>query len=196
MDLLAARVALLFLLLVLGASGQAQTFTTLYKFTGGSDGAFPYAGVIPDQAGNLFGTTTNGGEADGYGCGVVYKLNTAGTETVLHSFTGYPSDGCAPYAPVVRDSAGNIYGTTAGGGSNYDGTVFKVDSTGKETVLYSFTGQSDGCWPYQGLVRDKAGNSYGTTYGQYSRLTVRRTLGFSTASPGTRQTAGPRSMDI
>jgi len=168
MDLLAARVALLFLLLVLGASGQAQTFTTLYKFTGGSDGAFPYAGLIQDQAGNLYGTASSGGDlncGDGYGCGVVYKLDTAGTETVLYSFIGYPSDGEAPQTPVVRDNAGNIYGTTASGGSTHDGTVFKVDSTGKETVLYSFTGQSDGCWPYQGLVRDKAGNSYGTTYG-------------------------------
>lgn len=156
-------------LVVLGlaALAQAQTFTTLYSFTGGSDGGNANAGVIQDRAGNLYGTTVAGGDLScnaPSGCGVVYKLNTAGTETVLHAFAGYPLDGAYPRTPVTRDSRGNIYGTAVGGGSYDYGAVFKIDTAGNEKVLYSFTGGSDGCDPYQGLVRDKAGNLYGTTW--------------------------------
>src|SRR5271157_5755669 len=86
------------------------------------------------------------------------------TESVLYSFTGYPGDGAIPYAGLVRDAQGNLYGTTSGGGASSAGTVFKVDTTGKETVLYSFTvGGQDGVLPYAGLVRDAQGNLYGTT---------------------------------
>ena len=99
-----------------------------------------------------------------YGCGVVYKLNTAGTETVLHDFAGHPLDGAYPKTPVTRDSIGNIYGIAVGGGSYDYGVVFKINTSGNESVLHSFTGGSDGCYPYQGLVRDKAGNLYGTTW--------------------------------
>jgi uncharacterized repeat protein (TIGR03803 family) len=142
---------------------QAQTFTTLYNFTGGSDGVDPVAGVIQDPAGNFYGTTEYGGYLNclsPQGCGVVYRLDTAGAEIVLHSFAG-PPDGMVPSAPVTRDKAGNIYGTT----TDHNGTIFKIDTAGNETVLYSFTGGSDGCNPYQGLIRDKAGNLYGTTAG-------------------------------
>ncbi|HXM20010.1 MAG TPA: choice-of-anchor tandem repeat GloVer-containing protein [Terriglobales bacterium] len=99
-----------------------------------------------------------------YGCGVLYKLDTAGTETVLHIFSGSP-DGVGPAAPLVRDKAGNMYGTTGGGGSVGYGTVFKIDTAGKETVLYNFTGGSDGCNPYQGLVVGQFGALYGTAFG-------------------------------
>jgi uncharacterized repeat protein (TIGR03803 family) len=134
--------------------------TVLYTFTGGTDGSNPYAGVIGDSAGNLYGTTLSGGAA---GYGVVYKLNAAGQETVLYAFTG-GSDGGNPYAGVIQDSSGNLYGTTEVGGGSNGGVVYSLDTTGNETVLYSFTGGNDGGYPYAGVVRDSAGNLYGTTY--------------------------------
>jgi uncharacterized repeat protein (TIGR03803 family) len=145
---------------------QAQTFTTLYSFTGASDGDGPFAGVFQDPAGNLYGTTVYGGDLDCFapaGCGVVYKVSPDGTESVLHSFSG--PDGQWPFTPVIHDNEGNIYGAIYNGGVNYYGAVFKIDTTGNETVLYNFTGGSDGCYPFQGLVRDEAGNLYGTTAG-------------------------------
>jgi uncharacterized repeat protein (TIGR03803 family) len=151
--------------LVLALLAQAQTFTTLYNFTGGSNGVYPYAGVIQDASGNLYSTAVGGGDPNcfaGYGCGVVYKLDTAGTETVLYTFTGVP-DGESPPTPLVQDKKGNTYGTTPLGGSSYLGTVFKIDAAGNETVLHSFTGESDGCNPYQGLVLGKSGTLFGTT---------------------------------
>jgi len=165
------RIVLAFtVLLLLGAWGQAQTFTTLYNFTGGSDGGVPFAGVIQDQAGNLYGATYYGGDLSCQppkGCGVVYEVSTAGTETVLHTFTGPPSDGAFPNAALVRDSNGNIYGTTWLGGSGCEpygcGTVFKIDTAETETVLYNFTGKSDGCNPSQGMILDGSGALFGTT---------------------------------
>lgn len=133
--------------------------TLLHSFTGGADGATPNAGLILDPAGNLYGTTYEGGASN---FGTVFKLDTAGTETVLLSFTG-GADGASPYAGLVLDGAGNLYGTTAGGGASNSGTVFKLDAAGTQTVLYSFTGGADGRFPYAGLVLDAAGNVYGTT---------------------------------
>jgi len=139
--------------------------TVLYNFcslAGCADGSGPSAGVIRDSAGNLYGTTSYGGSGSCYpGCGVVYKVNTAGHETVLHSFTG--GDGSSPSGGVVRDSAGNLYGTTFYGGTDNVGVVYKVDTAGNETVLYSFTGEADGGYPQGGVVRDSSGNLYGTT---------------------------------
>jgi uncharacterized repeat protein (TIGR03803 family) len=134
--------------------------TVLHSFTGGSDGGSPYAGVILDSAGNLYGTTFSGGSS-GY-AGVVYRLDPNGNETVLHNFTG-GSDGGYPWAGVVLDSAGNLYGTTTGGGAGYNGVVYKLDPTGNETVLHNFTGGSDGGYPLTEVVLDSAGNLYGTT---------------------------------
>ena len=151
--------------LVMGASAtstaQAQSYAAqvIYSFSGGSDGADPMAGLIRDAAGNLYGTTYDGGD---YGYGTVFRWDNAGNETVLHSFSGGP-DGEYPSAGLVRDAAGNLYGTTADGGTSGVGTVFKVDASGKETVLYSFGGGADGEYPFAGLVRDAAGNLYGTT---------------------------------
>ncbi|HEY6292624.1 MAG TPA: choice-of-anchor tandem repeat GloVer-containing protein [Terriglobia bacterium] len=148
--------------------------TVLYAFAGGTDGAYPYAGVVRDVQGNLYGTTSAGGDAScnpPYGCGTVFKVDATGKETVLHTFTG-GTDGEIPYAGLVRDSAGNLYGTTSYGGdpactsfgNSGCGTVFKLDATGKETVLYAFTDGTDGALPFAGLVMDVAGNLYGTAY--------------------------------
>jgi uncharacterized repeat protein (TIGR03803 family) len=150
--------------LILVCVARAQTFTVLYNFTEQS-GASPYASVIEDSAGNLYGTTQDGGSSE---YGVVYEVSSSGTETLLYSFTG-STDGGNPYAPVIRDSKGNLYGTTKYGGntncSEYGcGVAFKLDTAGKETVLHSFTGRSDGWNPLQGLIMDKKGKLYGTTY--------------------------------
>ena len=105
----------------------------LYGFTGRADGANPAASLILDSEGNLYGTTVQGGTAGCApysGCGVVFKLDAVGTETVLYSFTG-GADGASPAAPVLRDLAGNLYGTTQlGGGTGCNGSgcgvVFKI----------------------------------------------------------------------
>ncbi len=137
----------------------------LYRFTGSPDGASPYSGLVADSTGNLYGTTYNGGTgACTNGCGVVFELDKAGGETVLYSFKGPPTDGAFPLGGVVRDSAGNLYGTTTYGGATDNGAVFELQPSGTETVLYSFTGKTDGAIPRAGLILDTAGNLYGTTY--------------------------------
>ena len=220
---------------------NTHTEKTLYSFTGSTDGGGPSSGLVPDDAGNLYGTTVFGGDfaCSFYGlpgCGVVYKLDPAGKETVLHAFTG-GADGLAPYGDLlldqkgdlfgaadnggdtssqfcggtvlsltglagcgtvyqigrdgrftvqhtfhgtdggpypdgwlVSDHEGNLYGMTGNGGNLSGcsglgcGTVFKLDQSGKETVLYSFTGAADGAVPLASVIRDSAGNLYGTTY--------------------------------
>jgi uncharacterized repeat protein (TIGR03803 family) len=137
--------------------------TVLHGFTGGTegpagDGAVANAGLIRDAAGNLYGTTQWGGAS---GCGVVFKVDAAGTETVLYSFTG-GADGRSPEAGLIQDSASNLYGTAEDGGAGSSGVVFKLDTAGTETVLHTFTGGSDGAYPYAGLFRDSAENLYGT----------------------------------
>jgi len=158
--------------------GGGWTETVLYNFGNGTDGYAPYAGLILDAAGNLFGTTTYGGtnrcaEAQYQGCGTVFELSpTAGggwTETVLHNFDG--TDGAIPIASLIFDTAGNLYGTTEGGGSyTNDGTVFQLSPMAgggwTETVLYSFNEQGPGGYgPAAGpLVFDAARNLYGTVF--------------------------------
>jgi uncharacterized repeat protein (TIGR03803 family) len=122
-----------------------------------TDGAAP-SGLIRDKVDNLYGTTDTDGP-DGYG--TVFKVSVSGELSTLYSFTG-GADGGSPIAGVIRDSAGNLYGTTGSGGSGGAGTVFKLDATGHFTVLYSFTGGTDGGEP-AGLIQDQAGNLYGTT---------------------------------
>ena len=151
-------------------SGGSGSENALYSFSGGSDPKFPYAGLIFDKAGNLYGTTEFGGANNQ---GTVFEItpnsNGSWTETVLYSFTG-STDGGQPYGSLVLDAAGNLYGTTNfGGSSNCNlgcGTVFELTpSSGgwKETVLYTFTGGSDGREPYARLLSDASGNLYGTT---------------------------------
>ena len=136
--------------------------TVLHSFTDDPDGALPEAGLVQDTQGNLYGTTLHGGSE---GAGTVFKLDTTGKETVLYSFGSAGEDGTFPQAGLVLDTQGNLYGTTFTGGTSGNGTVFKVDQTGKETVLYSFTGTNgDGSEPYYaGVVRDAQSNLYGTT---------------------------------
>lgn len=138
--------------------------TVLHSFSG-TDGTHPVAGLVRDEEGNLYGTAPDGGISQtacfGFGCGVVFKVEPCGTTTVLYSFTG-GADGGKPFAGLIRDEDGNLYGTTDEGGSYGAGTVFKLDRYGKESVLYSFTGRADGFGPFSGLVRDEEGDLYGT----------------------------------
>jgi uncharacterized repeat protein (TIGR03803 family) len=196
--------------------------TVLHTFAGSPDGDLPRAPLLRDAKGNLYGTTTSGGEVCDYDCGTVFKVDASGNETVLHSFgdkneygleplggvvrdaqgnlygTTYSAygfggtvfevdknddwsvlvgfggpGGYGPEAGVVRDAQGNLYGTTSAGGNGACpggcGTIFKVDASGNETVLYRFFGSGDGSLPVAGLVRDAEGNLYGTTFeGGYS----------------------------
>ena len=135
-----------------------------------TDGQNPYAGLIEDAEGNLYGTTVDGGSGDycNYFCGVVFKLSKSGKETVLHNFCSLPgcADGEGPLTGLMRDSEGNLYGTTYLGGEYGAGVVFKLSESGKETVLYNFcslSGCADGAYPLAGLIRDAQGNLYGTT---------------------------------
>jgi len=161
----------LLVLTFLSIPAAAQTYSVLYNFTGGTDGANPYASVIRDVAGNMYGTTAYGGggfdKCDVFLCGVVFKVDENGQETVLHTFTGR-ADGARPYGGVIRDSVGNLYGTTFGGGDQACyagqgcGVVFKISNTGRFNVLHTFHG-ADGRRPYGGVIRDSDGNLYGTT---------------------------------
>ena len=140
---------------------QVGTYSLLYSFQCSPDGGVPYNGLIRDSSGDLYGTTYTQGE---YGYGAVFKVTSSGTESVLHSFAGPPSDGSYPqFGSLTLDGAGNVYGVTPFGGEFGYGTVFKVTAKGTESVLYNFTGGSDGREPYGGLARDSNGNLYGTT---------------------------------
>ena len=126
------------------------------------DGAFPKSALVLDSEGNLYGTTSEGGDDSCLGgCGTIFKIDATGKETVLYAFTG-SADGLDPITPLTRDAAGNLYGTTAGDFLSVHGTVFKLDTKGVFTTLYTFTGGSDGSFPNTGLVFDKAGNLFGT----------------------------------
>jgi uncharacterized repeat protein (TIGR03803 family) len=156
------------------AAGGGWTETIAHSFdTNGGDGHYPHGGVLVDASGNLYGTTGNGGTNND---GTVYKVAPAAgggwTESVLHSFVG--SDGANPYSSLVMDGWGNLYGTTASGGSSSActdgcGTVFEVSQTAgggwTEKVLHSFN-NTDGANPGDGVIFDNAGNLYGTAGGQ------------------------------
>jgi uncharacterized repeat protein (TIGR03803 family) len=149
---------------------KAGKETILHTFTGQSDGGYLQAGLVRDDAGNLYGAAEDGGDPDcdnGFGCGTIFKLDSAGHFTVLYAFTGSGGDGEYPSAGLIRDEYGNLYGTTYAGGAAGYGTVFKLDSSGKETVLYSFLGPpEDGAGPdFAPLVRDSAGSLYGVAFG-------------------------------
>jgi uncharacterized repeat protein (TIGR03803 family) len=146
------------------SSGQESV---LYSFTGGSDGANPIGGVVGDRRGNLYGTTYYGGAS---GFGTVFMIDADGTQSVLHSFAG-GLDGANPYAGVIRDPFGNLYGTTYAGGKSGLGTVYVINWWGEETVLHSFVG-SDGSRPFAGLISDVEGDLYGTLLPAASTVSV------------------------
>jgi uncharacterized repeat protein (TIGR03803 family) len=142
--------------------------TVLYTFSGGADGAGPQSALIPDRGGNLYGTTEFGGDLScgaPYGCGVVFRLSKTGQENVLYAFHG-GSDGASPVAALVADAQGNLYGTASSGGDAICncGVVFKLATSGQETVLYAFKGGADGAFPDANLIRDGEGALYGTTW--------------------------------
>lgn len=158
--------------------------SVLYTFAG-PDGAIPSGALLMDSKGDLYGTTNFGGDPNCnnvsffVGCGVVFKVTPAGTEKVLHTFTG--PDGANPSYGLLRDSAGNLFSTTAYGGTANSGTIFEIDSKGVERVLHSFNGTTDGTLPYSGLTRDSKGNLYtNTIYGGDLSCTVGTTPGCGT----------------
>jgi hypothetical protein len=165
-------------------SGGSWTESVLYRFSGGADGSEPFDRLIFDSSGNLYGTTSIGGNNDGcgpppYGCGVVFELTPSGaagqwTESVLYTFSG-GSDGGFPFTGVTFDTHGNLYGVAESGGDTSVscngntgcGVVFKLTPASsapwKERVLYAFTGGADGAGPFMYVILDSAGNVYGTT---------------------------------
>jgi uncharacterized repeat protein (TIGR03803 family) len=144
---------------------KTQQETVLYSFAGDPDGGEPvYGNLLMDKSGNLYGTTQGGGSSNR---GSVWELSARGTETVLYNFTGGKDGGGSDIGgadqSLAMDTKGNLYGTTERGGLG-SGVVFKVNIKAKtETVLYTFTGSTDGGIPSAGLVRDRKGNLYGTT---------------------------------
>jgi len=139
--------------------------TTVHQFGNGNDGFTSTSGVIFDAAGNLYGTTYRGGAS---GNGTVWQATRSGqtwTESVIYNFAG-TTDGVNPAGTLTMDSAGNLYGTTYGGGANGWGTVFKLTTSGSgwtKTILYNFQNGNDGRAPVGGVVLDPAGNIYGGT---------------------------------
>lgn len=175
--------------------------TALYEFTGGSDGANPAGGLIADAQGNLYGTTALGGNTgctsfgSSISCGVVFELVKGAhtwTYKVMYAFLANGTDGATPYGALTFDPAGNLYGTTYGGG-NWDsqngcqyagcGTVFKLappapgSTQWTESIIYEFTNGSEGSDPFSGVAIDGSGNLYGVSnwgadgYGDVYQLT-------------------------
>jgi uncharacterized repeat protein (TIGR03803 family) len=160
-----------------GAEGR-WTEIILYSFGSNStDGKSPYAGLIIDAKGNLYGTTGNGGTGLcsiglTVGCGTVFELtpgaNGVWKENILYNFANDGEDGNYPTAALIMDESGHLYGTTSQGGTYGYGTVFKLthgtNGIWAETILHSFANGSDGNEPMAGLIVDSKENLYGTTY--------------------------------
>ncbi|HEY1883423.1 MAG TPA: choice-of-anchor tandem repeat GloVer-containing protein [Candidatus Cybelea sp.] len=155
-------------------SGSTYTETVVHEFSGSPDGLDPTDALVSDSAGNLYGTTSEGGlttcpsRSSSPGCGTVFKLAPSGSKysySVIYRFKG-DADGIAPWASLLRGSNGVFYGLTMEGGALGKGTAFELTPKGsryRETVLYSFKGRSHGAYPRSDLVEDRGGNLYGTT---------------------------------
>jgi uncharacterized repeat protein (TIGR03803 family) len=152
-----------------------NTETVLYSFNSAPDGNYPHSNLIFDKSGSIFGTTVQGGISSNCGsftCGTVFELmpsNGVWTEKVIYEFCQQTNclDGAKPYAGLVFDGAGNLYGTASAGGTNLDGVVFELtpqsNGTWTEQVLHSFGTGTDGQTPMGGVIFDDSGNLYGTT---------------------------------
>ncbi len=166
--------AIVVLTLFTAAAMQAQTLSVLHGFHNSPDGSAPWSGLARDAAGNLYGTTTLGGD---YGYGMVFKVAPRGSGWILYPLYSFPqpdqgNDGAEPNAPVVIGPDGSLYGTTPMGGDN-QGTVFKLTPPAQvcetalcpwnETILYRFAGGEDGGNPYSPVILNASGNIYGTT---------------------------------
>ena len=169
---IALAVAIAFLPALVPAT-PAQTYSVIHNFTAGQDGGYPTAGLTMDRAGNFYGTTAQGGSS---GNGIVFKLTHSGSGwvlTPLYEFQG-GNDGAGPAARVIFGPDGSLYGTTAFGGPNDAGTVFKLRPgatackaafcSWTETLLHTFSGFLDGANPVGDLVFDQVGNLYGTAF--------------------------------
>jgi uncharacterized repeat protein (TIGR03803 family) len=166
----------------LSPSGSGWTESVLHSFGGGSEGSGPYNGVIFDNAGNLYGTLSDGGPSD---AGLVFQLvsSMGWTANILYPFARQ-GDGSTPRAGLIFDPSGNLYGATTVGGTGNGGTVFELSPTGDWTfsLLYSFTARGLGCGPAGTLVMDQAGSLFGTTmcngtHGQGNIFKLTRTSG-------------------
>jgi uncharacterized repeat protein (TIGR03803 family) len=148
-----------------GTNGQGQVFristegilTTLYSFSGPSDGGSPFGSLLYASDGNLYGTSLGGG-ANSYG--TIFRMTTSGQLTTIYSFDGADN----PLGGLIEASDGNLYGTVQGGGTYAHGMLFRLTSGGVFTILYSFSGGADGAVPQPGLVQDPSGDLCGTTY--------------------------------
>jgi uncharacterized repeat protein (TIGR03803 family) len=177
---------LLFPTILFSLTASAQTLTVLHTFTGGKDGAYPYAGLAIDKKGNLYGTANQGGNLKAQcppandGCGLVFKLTpskSGWTFQPLYTFRG-KKDGQGPYGSVSFGPGNYLYGSTVEGGNEQPcpsgcGTVFRLkkpttcgakNCRWTETVLYRFLGNTDGFYPTGDVAFDQAGNVYGTTF--------------------------------
>jgi len=127
-----------------------------------ADGWSPYAGLLRDRRGNLWGTTFQGGA---HGDGTVFKITANGAYSVVHSFGAHGTDGTNPYAGLIQDKSGTLWGTTVNGGDHDDGTAFEIATNGMYSVVHNFgASATDGTSPYAGLMRDRRGRVWGTTY--------------------------------
>jgi uncharacterized repeat protein (TIGR03803 family) len=166
------------LLLMLAPAGWAGSkYKVLYVFQGGNDGIDPHGNLVFDTAGNLYGTTTEGGgitncQGANKGCGIVFQLlpRSKGLwkENVLYSFPNGASEGVGLVGNLVFDAAGSLYGTAFYGGANFEGSVFELTPgsdgwTEKDIYTFCQAGCSDGANPGAGVIFDDAGNLYGTT---------------------------------
>jgi uncharacterized repeat protein (TIGR03803 family) len=155
-DLLTAT----FVVMFLTTAGAAQTFTDFFNFNGANGGVPGYNVLVQGRDGQLYGTTGEGGTS---GFGVVFRINTAGTESVIYSFDG--THGRAPSGGLTLGSDGNFYGTANIGGTFDLGVLFRITSNGSLTVLHSFAGRED-AYPASPPIEASDGNFYGTTQGE------------------------------
>ena len=139
-------------------------YTVLHNFTCAPDGYFP-GSVVLDAQGNMYGGTQSGGDVRACpfeGCGIIFKITPSGQETILHTFHG--TEGAVPNE-LMFDANGILWGTTAGGGTSGQGTIFTITTDGTYTDVYNFQGGMQGGVPYAGLIEDSQGNFYGTIGG-------------------------------